>query len=57
MLLELNHKCDVDVNTDCCFKNVEIIFSALHSTICDFVDKALTWQGYNVRSQIIDIVR
>ena len=57
MLLELNHKCDVDVNTDCCFKNVEIIFSALHSTICDFVDKALTWQGYNVISQIIDIVR
>ena len=48
MLLELNHKWDVDVSTDCCSENVEIIFSALHNTICDFADKALTWQGHNV---------
>ena len=57
MLLELNHRWDVDVRTDCCSENVEIIFSALHSTICDFADKALTWQGRNVISHIIDIVR
>ena len=48
MLLELNHKWDVDVSNYCCSENVEIIFSALHSTICDFADKALTWQGHNV---------
>ena len=55
MLLELNHKWDVDVSTDCCSENVEIIFSTLHSTICDFVDKALRWQGHNVISHIIVI--
>ena len=55
MLLELNRKWDVDVSTNCCSENVEIIFSALHSTICDFADKALTWQGHNVISHIIVI--
>ena len=55
MLLELNHKWDVDVNIDCCSENVKIIFSTLHSTICDFADKALTWQGHNVISHIIVI--
>ena len=48
MLLELNHKWDVDVSTYCCSENVEIIFSALHNAIYDFADKALTWQGHNV---------
>ena len=48
MLLELNHKWDVDVNTYCCSENIEIIFSALHSTVCDFADKALIWQGHKV---------
>ena len=48
MLLELNHKWDVDVSNYCCSENVEIIFSALHRTIYDFADKALTWQGHNV---------
>lgn len=54
-LIQLVEKWDVDVSTDCCSENVEIIFSALHSTICDFADKALTWQGRNVISHIIDI--
>ena len=48
MLLELNHKWDVDVSNYCYSEKVEIIFSALHNTICDFADKALTWQGHNV---------
>ena len=43
MLLELNHKWNVDVNTYCGSENIEIIFSALHGTVCDFADKALTW--------------
>ena len=55
MLLELNHKRDVDVSTNYCSENVEILFSALHSTICDFADKELTWQGHNVISHIIVI--
>ena len=55
MLLELNHKWDVDVSTNCCSENVEIIFSALHSTIYDFANKALTWQGHNVINHIIVI--
>ncbi|KAF3974818.1 hypothetical protein CMV_001865 [Castanea mollissima] len=54
-LIQLVEKWDVDVSTDCCSENVEIIFSALHSTICDFADKGLTLQGRNVISHIIDI--
>ncbi|KAM4070765.1 hypothetical protein ACB094_11G008700 [Castanea mollissima] len=42
-------------NTACCSENVEIIFSALHSTICDIGDKAFTWQGHNVISHIIEL--
>ena len=57
MLLELNHRWDVNVSTDCCSENVEIIFSALHSTICDIGDKAFTWQGRNVTSHIIELMR
>lgn len=52
-----NHRWDVNVNTDCCSEKVEIIFSALHSTISEIGDKALTWQGRSVISDIIDIVR
>ena len=48
MPLELNHKWDVDVSTNCCSENVKIIFSALNSIICDFADKALTWLGHNM---------
>jgi ent-kaurene synthase len=52
-----NHRWDVNVKTDCCSEKVEIIFSALHSTICEIGDKALTRQGRSVISDIIDIVR
>jgi len=55
MLLELNHKWDVDVSTNCYSENVEIIFSALHNTICDLADKALTWHEHNVINHIIVI--
>jgi len=52
-----DHRWDVNVNTDCCSEKVEIIFSALHSTISEIGDKALTWQGRSVISEIFDIVR
>ncbi|XP_062170077.1 ent-kaurene synthase, chloroplastic-like [Alnus glutinosa] len=54
-LIQLVEKWDVNVNTDCCSEKVEIIFSALHSTISEIGDKALTWQGRSVISDIIDI--
>ncbi|GLT75771.1 hypothetical protein SLA2020_474700 [Shorea laevis] len=54
-LIQLVEKWDVNVSTDCCSEKVEIIFSALHSTICEIGDKALTWQGRSVISDIIDI--
>ncbi|GLT75772.1 hypothetical protein SLA2020_474710 [Shorea laevis] len=54
-LIQLVEKWDVNVSTDCCSKKVEIIFSALHSTICEIGDKALTWQGRSMTSDIIDI--
>uniref|UniRef100_A0A2N9J246 ent-kaurene synthase n=1 Tax=Fagus sylvatica TaxID=28930 RepID=A0A2N9J246_FAGSY len=54
-LIQLVEKWDVNVSTDCCSEKVEIIFSALHSTICEIGDKAFTWQGRNVISHIIDI--
>ena len=57
MLLELNQMWDVNVSTDCCSENVEIIFLALHSTICDIGYKAFMWQVRNVISHIIELVR
>jgi ent-kaurene synthase len=52
-----DHRWDVNVSADCCSEKVEIIFSALHSTICEIGDKASTWQGHSVISDVIDIVR
>ncbi|KAM4080354.1 hypothetical protein ACJW30_11G009100 [Castanea mollissima] len=54
-LIQLVKKWDVNVSTACCSENVEIIFSALHSTICDIGDEAFTWQGHNVISHIIEL--
>ncbi|THG11713.1 hypothetical protein TEA_021698 [Camellia sinensis var. sinensis] len=48
---------DVDVAVDCCSEHVQIIFSALQSTISEIGAKAFTIQGRSVASHIIDIVR
>lgn len=48
---------DVDVSTDCCSEKVGIIFSALHSTICEIGDEAFKWQTRSVTRDITDIVR
>ncbi|XP_021684518.1 ent-kaurene synthase TSP4, chloroplastic isoform X2 [Hevea brasiliensis] len=54
-LIQLIEKWDVDGSTHCCSEHVEILFSALHSTICEIGDKAFTWQGRKVTSHIIEI--
>ncbi|KAE9456780.1 hypothetical protein C3L33_11317, partial [Rhododendron williamsianum] len=46
---------DVNLATDCCSEHVQIIFSALQSTICETGAKAFTFQGRNVTSHVIDI--
>ncbi|CAL5402490.1 unnamed protein product [Camellia sinensis] len=51
----MNHRWDVDVAVDCCSEHVEIIFSALQSTISEIGAKAFTIQGRSVTSHIIDI--
>ncbi|XP_019255600.1 PREDICTED: ent-kaur-16-ene synthase, chloroplastic isoform X5 [Nicotiana attenuata] len=54
-LIQLFKKWDVDVSTDCCSQNVGIIFSALHSTICEIGDEAFKWQARNATRDITDI--
>ncbi|KAI9160226.1 hypothetical protein LWI28_006333 [Acer negundo] len=54
-LVQLVEKWDVKEGVKCCSGEVEIIFSALHSTICEMGDKAFSWQGRNVTSHIVEI--
>nr|ASJ80909.1 ent-kaurene synthase [Camellia sinensis] len=54
-LIQLVEKWDVDVAVDCCSEHVQIIFSALQSTISEIGAKAFTIQGRSVASHIIDI--
>nr|AKO82513.1 ent-kaurene synthase [Champereia manillana var. longistaminea] len=54
-LVSLVEKWDVNVETACCSKQVEIIFSALHRTVCDLGEKAFAWQSRSVTSHIIEI--
>lgn len=54
-LIQLVEKWDIDIAVDCCSEQVEIIFSALHSTISEIGVKASAWQARNVTSHIIDI--
>lgn len=53
----MHHRWDVNLAADCCSEHVQIIFSALHSTICEIGAKAFTFQGRNVTTHVIDIVR
>ncbi|KAK1575766.1 hypothetical protein Q3G72_008116 [Acer saccharum] len=54
-LVQLVEKWDVKESVKCCSGEVEIIFSALHSTICETGDKAFSRQGRNVTSHLVEI--
>ncbi|XP_022734361.1 ent-kaur-16-ene synthase, chloroplastic [Durio zibethinus] len=54
-LIELVEKHDVDVSIHCCSEEVEILFSALHSTISEIGEKAIAWQGRNVTTHVTEI--
>ncbi|GAV70224.1 Terpene_synth domain-containing protein/Terpene_synth_C domain-containing protein [Cephalotus follicularis] len=54
-LVKLLEMWNVNVSVDCCSEQVEIIFSALQSTILEIGEDALKWQGRNVTSHIIEI--
>ncbi|KAK1577799.1 hypothetical protein Q3G72_024934 [Acer saccharum] len=54
-LVQLVEKWDVKERVKCCSGEVEIIFSALHSTICEMGDKAFSRQGRNVTSHFVEI--
>lgn len=47
---------DVSPIKDCCSEQVEIIFSALRSSILEIGDRAFGWQARNVTGHIIEIV-
>ncbi|XP_038888073.1 ent-kaur-16-ene synthase, chloroplastic isoform X2 [Benincasa hispida] len=54
-LIQLVEKWDANGETGYCSKEVEIIFLALHSTVCDIGRRALSWQGRSVTRNVIDI--
>ncbi|KAM7250597.1 hypothetical protein ACFE04_022480 [Oxalis oulophora] len=54
-LIQLMEKWDVNVSVDSCSEHVEIIFSALHSTICEIAENALIRQGRDVTKQVVKI--
>ncbi|KAK2654429.1 hypothetical protein Ddye_014285 [Dipteronia dyeriana] len=54
-LVQLVEKWDVKEGIKCCSEEVEIIFSVLHSTICEMGDKTFSRQGRNVTSHFVEI--
>lgn len=54
-LIELIERWDVNGSADFCSEKVEIIFSAIHSTISEIGDKSFGWQGRDVKSHVIKI--
>ncbi|KAH1210989.1 Ent-kaur-16-ene synthase, chloroplastic [Glycine max] len=54
-LIQLVEKWDVDINTVCCSETVKIIFSSIHSTVCEIGEKSVNWQGHNVKNNVIKI--
>ncbi|XP_027917791.1 ent-kaur-16-ene synthase, chloroplastic-like isoform X2 [Vigna unguiculata] len=54
-LIQLVEKWDVDINTACCSETVKIIFSAIHSTVCEIGEKSVKRQGRNVKNNVIKI--
>ncbi|XP_024018801.1 ent-kaur-16-ene synthase, chloroplastic isoform X2 [Morus notabilis] len=54
-LIQLMEKWDVNLSVDCCSKQVEIIFSALHNTISEIGAKAVVLQGRSAKNHVIEI--
>lgn len=54
-LIHLVEKHDVDVSTRCCSEDVEILFSALQTTISEIGEKAIAWQGRKVTTHVTEI--
>ncbi|KAK9131608.1 hypothetical protein Scep_011136 [Stephania cephalantha] len=54
-LVSVFERSDGNLNTDDCSEQVEIIQSALHSTIKELGIKAFAYQGRNVTSHLIDL--
>ncbi|KAJ4705791.1 Terpene synthase [Melia azedarach] len=54
-LMELLEKWDIQEGTKFFSEEVEILFSALHSTICELGEKTFTWQGPNATSHIAEV--
>nr|APR63757.1 hypothetical protein [Populus tomentosa] len=54
-LIELIERWDVNGSADFCSEKVEIIYSAIHSTISEIGDKSFGWQGRDVKSHVIKI--
>lgn len=46
----------MNLDSDCCSEKVQILFSALKSTICEGGEKAYAWQGRHVTDEIIETV-
>jgi len=57
ILLQLNCRWDVDIKTVSCSETVKIIFSAIHSTVCEIGERSVKRQGRNVKNDVIKIVR
>ncbi|OMP00169.1 hypothetical protein CCACVL1_03450 [Corchorus capsularis] len=54
-LIQLVEKHDVETSIHCCSEQVEILFSALHSTITEIGEKAIAWQGRNMTTHVTEI--
>ncbi|XP_011014299.1 PREDICTED: ent-kaur-16-ene synthase, chloroplastic [Populus euphratica] len=54
-LIQLIERWDVNGSADFCSEEVEIIYSAIHSTISETGDKSFGWQGRDVKSHVIKI--
>ena len=53
----MNHRWDVDIESDCCSENVRILFLALHGVISEIADQAFIRQGRDVTSHLVENVR
>ncbi|KAK0594935.1 hypothetical protein LWI29_001930 [Acer saccharum] len=54
-LVQLFEKWDVKESISCCSEDVEILYSALHSTICEIGHRSVSWQGRNLTSHMVEI--
>ncbi|XP_017639059.1 ent-kaurene synthase, chloroplastic isoform X1 [Gossypium arboreum] len=54
-LIQLVEKHDLDVSIACCSEEVEIIYSALDNTISEIGEKAIAWQGRNIKTHVSEI--